>query len=129
MTSTANAIPQPAPAKFGGRPRLAVDQVRARTIGVRVNAAELAILKSRAAAGGVTPGDLLRSAALALPMPPAPVPEANRAEYAHLAGLANNLNQITRAVNSGLPVMIDSTLLEAISVEVSQLRFALLTGE
>ena len=113
----------------GGRP--ALDQIdrRGRTIGVRVTPAELEQLRGRAADMGMTPAALLREAALSRRMPSPPVPAINRDEYASLARLAANLNQLAHAANSGQAVAVDAELLRNLTGEVARLRLALLGVE
>ena len=110
----------------GGRPRHAPDTVRAATIGVRVTAAEYNALRTKAEKLGLMPAQWLRQAALSRRLPPPPVPAINREQYAELARLSGNLNQLTRLANSGQPVSVADGLLQRVIAEVSQLRRALL---
>ena len=110
----------------GGRPRHAPETVRAETIGVRVTPAEYAALRTKAEKLGLMPAQWLRQAALSRRLPPPPVPAINRDEYAELARLSGNLNQLARLANSGQPVSVADGLLQRLMVEVSQLRRALL---
>jgi hypothetical protein len=110
----------------GGRPRHAPGTVRAETIGVRVTPAEHAALRAKAEALGTTPAQWLRQAALTRQLPPPPVPAINREEYAELARLSANLNQLARLANSGQPVVVADALLERLVCEVNRLRQALL---
>ena len=50
----------------------------------------------------------------------------NRAQYAELARLSANLNQLTRHANAGNQVVIADALLERLRAEVSALRLALI---
>ena len=75
---------------------------------------------------GTTPADWLRQAALSRRLPSPPVPAINREEYAELARLSGNLNQLTRLANSGQPVSVADGLLQRLIGEVSHLRRALL---
>ena len=113
----------------GGRPKGDPAAVRAATIGVRVSASEYETLKTKAEQMGMTPAQFLRDAALKRRLPSPPVPAINRAEYAELARLAANLNQLTRAANEGRPVTVAEALLERLAGEVSRLRLALLGVE
>ena len=113
----------------GGRPKGDPAAVRAATIGVRVSASEYETLKTKAEQMGMTPAQFLRDAALKRRLPSPPVPAVNRAEYAELARLAANLNQLTRAANEGRPVTVAEALLERLAGEVSRLRLALLGVE
>ena len=110
----------------GGRPRHAPETVRALTIGVRVTPAELVALRVKAKKSGVTPAQWLRQAGLSRRLPPAPVPAINREEYAELARLSANLNQLTRLANSAQPVTVADGLLQSLTSEVVRLRQALL---
>jgi hypothetical protein len=110
----------------GGRPRHAPGTVRAVTIGVRVTPAELAALRAKADTMGVTPAQWLRQAALSRRLPSPPVPEINREQYAELARLSGNLNQLTRLANTGQSVVVADALLQRLNTEVGLLRQALL---
>lgn len=85
----------------GGRPNIAKEKLRQKTIGVRVNQNEWDTLKQKSQELGISPAQFLRDAALKKRLPPPPVPELNRRTYGNLMHLANNINQLTRAVNSG----------------------------
>lgn len=111
----------------GGRPKGDPAAVRRTTIGVRVSTAESAALKTKAEAMGLTPAEWLRQAALSRRLPPPPAPAINRAEYADLARLAGNLNQLARLAHQGGPVSVDSELLLRLADEVAGLRLALLS--
>lgn len=113
----------------GGRPRGHPADIRATTIGVRVSPAEYEALKTKAAQMGMTPAQWLRDAALKRRLPSPPVPEANRAEYAYLARLSANLNQLVRLANSGQPVTVADGLLERLADEAKRLRLALIGAE
>ena len=115
-----------APPRRGGRPRHAPGTVRTDTIGVRVTPAEHAALRTKAETLGTTPADWLRQAGLSRRLPSPPVPAINREEYAELARLSGNLNQLVRLANSGQPVSVADGLLQRVIAEVSQLRRALL---
>lgn len=121
------ALPEPPPLRRrGGRPRHAPGTVRDLTIGVRVTPTEHAALHAKAEKLGLSPAQWLREAALSRRLPPPPVPEINRQEYAELARLSGNLNQLTHLANSGQSVVVADALLERLSAEVRQLRQALL---
>ena len=125
-TPAAAGEPAPPPRRRGGRPRHAPGSVRTDTIGVRVTPTEHAALRSKAESLGTTPADWLRQAALSRRLPSLPVPAINREQYAELARLSGNLNQLTRLANSGQPVSVADGLLQHLIGEVSQLRRALL---
>ncbi|SIR91953.1 hypothetical protein SAMN05880566_14511 [Janthinobacterium sp. TND4EL3] len=110
----------------GGRPKNEPGTVRDVTIGVRVSRSEFEALKGKADAMSVTPAHWLRQAALSRRLPAPPVPAINREEYADLARLSANLNQLARAGNEGRNVVISNDLVESLRAEVNQLRLALI---
>ena len=110
----------------GGRPKGDPSAVRASTIGVRVSAEEYAALRAKAEQMGMTPAQWLREAALSRRLPSPPVPPINREQYAELARLAANLNQLTRLANEGRPVTVADALLQRLAGEVGRLRLALI---
>lgn len=85
----------------GGRPNIAREKLRQKTIGVRVNQNEWDTLKQKSQELGISPAQFLRDAALKKRLSSPPVPELNRKTYGNLMHLASNINQLTRAVNSG----------------------------
>jgi hypothetical protein len=113
----------------GGRPRLEPEAVRSQTIGVRVSAAEFEALQAKAAVLGLTPAHYLREAALKRRLPDPPVPAVNREQYAELARLAANLNQLTRLANEGAFVTVTDAHLQRLAGEVNRLRLALIGVE
>ena len=110
----------------GGRPRNEPGTVRDVTIGVRVSPAEFAAVKAKADAMSMAPAHWMRQAALTRRLPSLPVPESNREQYAELARLAANLNQLAKAANDGRAVSVNDALLQRLAVEVKRLRLALL---
>ena len=110
----------------GGRPKNAPGTVRATTIGVRVSPAELATLQAKAEQMSMTPAHWLREAALSRRLPSPPVPPINREQYAELARLSANLNQLAKLANSGQPVTVADALLQSLAGEVGRLRLGLL---
>jgi hypothetical protein len=100
--------------------------VRTSTIGVRVSAEEYAALRAKAEQMGMTAAQWLREAAMQRPLPPPPVPAINRQQYAELARLSANLNQLAHAANSGRNVVVPDALLRRLADEVSRLRLALI---
>jgi hypothetical protein len=113
----------------GGRPKNDPNAVRTATIGVRVSEREYAQLREKADQLGISPARWLREAALARRLPPPPVPAINREEYAELARLTGNLNQLARAANEGRAVSVSTPLLESLMAEVKRLRLALIGAE
>ena len=126
----ADASPPPAapPARRGkgGRPKIDPAAVRRSTIGVRVSAAEYATLRTRAEDMGLTPAQFLRHTALTRRLPSPPVPAVNREQYANLARMAGNLNQLTRRANAGQNVILTPPLVQLLRAEINRLRQALL---
>jgi hypothetical protein len=110
----------------GGRPKGDPAAVRTATIGVRVSASEYAALRAKAAQLHMTPAQWLREAALARRLPSPPVAAINREQYAELARLAANLNQLARLANEGGRVTVADGLLARTAIEAKRLRLALL---
>ena len=110
----------------GGRPKGDPAAVRASTIGVRVSADEYAALRAKAEQMGMAPAQWLREAALSRRLPSPPVPAINREQYAELARLSANLNQLAKLANSGQPVAVADALLQRLAGEVGRLRLALI---
>ena len=110
----------------GSRPKGDPAAVRVSTIGVRVSADEYAALRAKAEQMGMTPAQWLREAALSRRLPSPPVPAANRQQYAELARLSANLNQLAHGANIGQNVAVNDALLQRLAGEVSRLRLALL---
>lgn len=110
--------------KAGGRPKAPPETIR-RTVGVRLNAAEWAVILRKADALGIPPTTWMRMAALSRQLPPQRVPEINREVYAELARLAGNFNQLARAANTGRAV-VPLPLLNAVQDKLTRLRLELL---
>jgi hypothetical protein len=110
----------------GGRPNGDPAAVRSTTIGVRVSAGEYVTLRAKAAQLHLTPAQWLREAALARCLPSPPVAAINREQYAELARLAANLNQLTRLANEGGRVTVANDLLASMTRETKRLRLSLL---
>lgn len=108
-----------------GRPKGAPEDIRRKTIGVRVNEAEWQNLESKAKEMGMSPAQWLRVAALSRRLPAPPVPAANRESYAELARLAGNINQLARAAHERR-AMVDTALLREVLRQVQSLQTALL---
>lgn len=116
----------PAKKSKGGRPKGDPDSVKTSTIGVRVSPSEFETLRTKAVQMGMTPAQFLRNAALTRRLPAPPVPAINIEQYAELARLAANLNQLARHANVGRMVNVNTELLESATAEVQRLRLALL---
>lgn len=110
----------------GGRPKSDPDAVRVHRVNARLSAAELAALTAKAEQMGMTPAQWLRESALSRRLPSPPVPAINREQYAELARLSANLNQLARLAHSGEPVTVADALLQRLADEVGRLRLALL---
>ena len=127
MSSDDSLLANPPPRKRrGGRPRGAPDALRTATIGVRVSAAEYSALRIKAEVMAMTPAQWLREAALTRRLPSPPVSTVNREQYAELARLAANLNQLARLANEGERVTVATALLAKLQSEVSRLRLELI---
>jgi hypothetical protein len=113
----------------GGRPKSVAADVRSTTIGVRVSASEYAALRIRADEMKMTPAQWLRTAALARRLPAMPVPAINREQYAELARLAGNINQLAYLANSNRISFVegaDAELLRSLDKKISELRLTLI---
>ena len=110
----------------GGRPKGDPALRRNETIGVRVSATEYAALRTKAALMHMPPAQWLREAALTRNLPPPPVAPINREQYAELARLSANLNQLARLANEGDRVTVDDGLLKRVASETRRLRLALI---
>ncbi len=110
----------------GGRPKGDPAAVRVFTIGVRVSADEYEALRVRAQQMCMSPAQWLREAALSRRLPSPPVAAVNREQYAELARLSANLNQLTRLANEGGKVTIADGLLRRMLAETKHLRSSLL---
>jgi hypothetical protein len=110
----------------GGRPKGDAATLRIYRVNARLSATELADLNGRAERMGMPAAQYLREAALSRRLPSPPVPAINREQYAELARLSANLNQLVRLANSGQPVTVADGLLERLAVEVKRLRLALI---
>jgi hypothetical protein len=110
----------------GGRPKGDPDSVKTITIGVRVSPSEFETLEGKAKNMGMFPAQWLREAALTRRLPSPPVPAVNVEQYAELARLAANLNQLAKHANAGRMVTVNNDLLRSTTAEVQRLREALL---
>lgn len=110
----------------GGRPKGDPADLRNATIGVRVSAGEYAALRQKAAQMLMTPAQWLREAAHSRRLPSPPVAAINRDQYAELARLAANLNQLAHLANEGGRVTVADGLLARVATETRRLRLALL---
>lgn len=113
----------------GGRPKGDPALRRNETIGVRVSATEYAALRTKAAMMHMPPAQWLREAALTRNLPPPPVASINREQYAELARLSANLNQLARLANEGDRVTVDDGLLKRVASETRRMRLALIGVE
>ena len=113
------------PKAKGGRPRGDPADLRLLTIGVRVSPAEHVALCAKAAAMQMRPAQWLREAALSRRLPSPAVAAINREQYAELARLSANPNQLARLANEGARVAVDGALLTRTAIETKRLRLAL----
>lgn len=113
----------------GGRPKIDLAEKRSLSLSVRLSENEAKALKLKADLMGLTPTQYMREAALSRRLPLPPVPAINREEYAALARLAANLNQLTKMANEGRSVVIAVDLLKKLIDETKSLRLALLGVE
>jgi len=111
----------------GGRPRSNPSQLRAQSLGVCVNLAEMDAIRRKADSVGLSVSQWLRQVALARYVPRPLVPELNREAYAELAKLAGNLNQLVRTASAAEGrVLVPMTLLKEVYAMLQQLRLELL---
>ncbi len=110
----------------GGRPRATPPPCAFRPSAFACRLDEYAALRAKAEQMGMTPAQWLREAALSRRLPSPPVPAANRQQYAELARLSANLNQLAHGANIGQNVAVNDALLQRLAGEVSRLRLALL---
>jgi hypothetical protein len=113
----------------GGRPKSDPAEKRGLSLSVRLSENEAEALKQKATLMGLTPTQYMREASLSRRLPSPPVPAINREEYAALARLAANLNQLTKLANEGRSVVIAPDLLKKLIGETKSLRLALLGVE
>lgn len=120
-------IPEPPPRRGrGGRPKAAPSELRSVTVGLRLTPSEHDELQAKSKAAGLSVGEFLRHAATATKVPKPPVPAVNRQAYISFGRLANNLNQLAKAANSGLPVDVEPATLAELIAEIQALRGELL---
>lgn len=106
--------------KKRGPKKLPADQARTKTVSVRLNQDECALLEKQR--GKVRRGDWLRRAFLQK-LPPT-IPEINRQAYTELARSAANLNQLAKRANAD-----DAAEIAELSSTLSAFRLALLGVE
>ena len=111
-----------------GRPKKSPENIRLKSLSIRLNSAEHGEVLRRADGSGLPPTVWIRRAALSRIVPRPPAPEINRIAYAELARLAGNLNQLTKAAYEGR-VNIAPEFIEAIREAVQKLRLELLGAE
>ena len=110
----------------GGRQALPDDLHRSIRREVWLSPLELADLKARASALGITPGEYMRHAITESPMPKPPVPQVNLAAWRELARLAANTNQYQHAVNNGSAHAWQPELIPDLLNAIREVRMALL---
>ncbi|MDE0382830.1 MAG: plasmid mobilization relaxosome protein MobC [Defluviicoccus sp.] len=92
------------------RPPLAPEKLRSRTIGVRVTPAEAAAIAERAAEARTTSADYMRRRTLGKPTRVTAVHRLAAEERVELQRIGANLNQVARALNSGVVEVPAGTL-------------------
>lgn len=105
-----------------GRPSLPAARRRCFRLLLRLTAAELATVRWRAARARLPTAVYARASALRTGSPPRPVPALNIFLVGKLGRLANNLNQLTKLAHQGRTSPVLLPCLEAILVEVRNLR-------
>ena len=111
----------------GGRPRSDPGQLRAQSLGVCVNPAEMDAIRRKADSVGLSVSQWLRQVALSRYVPRPLVPELNRKAYAELAKLAGNLNQLARVASAAEGrVLVPMALLKEVYAVLQQMRLELL---
>ena len=108
------------------RPRLADDDRRTHTIGVRVTAAEAAKLAELAAVAQLTSAAYMRHRALRQPLRVTAERRLAPAEFRELGRISANLNQVARALNSGAAAPAGTP---EVVERIGELVAALLAGE
>ena len=89
----------------GGRPRLAPDEKRSeRFSGIRLTAAERAIIEDKASQAGLSIAEYCRQSFLRSRPPPRSKSEIDAKALLAIERIGRNLNQIARQLNSGGPV-------------------------
>ena len=101
--------------------------VRNHTVSSRMNDAELAVIDSFCGQANMQRGEYLRCSLLNLqPLVP---PSINKDDRRLLANIANNINQVAKAANSGKVEDVDtSTFAETLDL-IRQIRVTLITGK
>ena len=82
-------------------PKKSPSTIRNRTYPVRLSTIELEMLRSRAAEAGIKGSELVRRNALMRPLPKR-ICRVDLKTYIELGRIGNNLNQLTKAVNTAL---------------------------
>ena len=108
------------------RPQLGDEERRTRTVGVRVTAVEAEELRERAQAARLSMGAYLRRRALGKRVRIAAERRLGAAELRELNRIGVNLNQMARAMNSGVSAPAGTR--EAV-LRVGELVAGLLSGE
>jgi hypothetical protein len=110
----------------GGRRALPDEYRRTIRREVWLSPIELADLKERASALGVTPGEYMRRAITIAPMPKPQVPPVNIEAWRDLARLSANANQYQHAINTGTSTSWNRALIPELLNAIRHLRLALL---
>lgn len=106
--------------KRSGRPPVDPELRREQRFGFRCSEKEAERIRTKAEAAGLTPGEFARQAALSQKVKSG-VPEINREAYQQLTRIGANLNQLTKAVNSG-EANLDAEVLEDLRESLRRLQ-------
>ncbi len=111
----------------GGRPPKSLQESRAVPVYWRWRADEFALAKRRAAEAGMDYAEYCRAAILRRPI--RTVPQVNRESYIQLAGVANNLNQLTKLAHQQQNASVALTVIKDVQEAVHKLRAELIKTE
>ena len=87
---------------------------------------ELAAIVAKARQAGLPTATFVRNAALEINV--AQIPSGNSMHWRELGRVGSNLNQLTRAINSGVASGIDAALIDQLAEQVRLLRLDLTGG-
>ena len=99
---------------------------RTAVVPIRLTEDERNSLVEAAKGRGLSLSSFVRAIVTNRKLPSAIAPEINRLAYQELARIGNNLNQLVRAVNSGLVKLLDRDILDQLSEQVRNIGLKLL---
>jgi len=102
------------------------EQIRSAVVPIRLTTDERDSLQITAQSRGLSLSAFVRTIVLGLKLPTATPPEINRRTYLELARIGNNLNQLARAVNSGLVKFLECDTFDKLSEQVRRIGLMLL---